>query len=114
MRSHIKKTLHICIEIFTEPPELTPMSFGKEIVNEGSHGLLVCSVVNGDPPFSFTWSLHGAIVHTEPGLTTNQIGGRASMLTVDSIGHRHSGKYTCTVSNKAGQTSESTTLRVNG
>ena len=108
------KTLYICIKIFTEPPELTPMSFGKEIVNEGSHGLLVCSVVNGDPPFSFTWSLHGDIVHTEPGLTTNQIGGRASMLSIDSIGHRHSGQYTCTVSNIAGQVSESTTLKVNG
>ena len=76
--------------------------------------MLLCSVVMGDAPFSFTWSLHGDIVHTEPGLTTNQIGERASMLTIDSIGHRHSGKYTCTVSNKAGQTSESTMLRVNG
>ena len=101
-------------KLFTEPPELTPMSFGKEIVDEGNHGMLLCSVVKGDPPFSFTWSLHGDIAHTEPGLTTNQIGGRASMLTIDSIGHRHSGKYTCTVSNKAGQTSESTMLRVNG
>ena len=101
-------------ESFTEPPKIIPISFGQEIVDEGSHGMLLCSVVMGDPPFSFTWSLHGDIVHTEPGLTTNQIGGRASMLTIDSIGHRHSGKYTCTVSNKAGQTSESTMLRVNG
>ena len=76
--------------------------------------MLLCSVVKGDPPFSFTWSLHGDVVHTEPGLTTNQIGGRASMLTIDSIGHRHSGQYTCTVSNIAGQVSESTILRVNG
>ena len=90
------------------------MSFGKEIVDEGSHGMLFCSVVNGDAPFSFSWSLHGDIVHTEPGLTTNQIGGRASMLTIDSVGHRHSGTYTCTVSNIAGQVSESTELKVNG
>ena len=106
--------LKILSEFFLEPPQIIPISFGKEIVDEGSHGMLLCSVVMGDPPFSFTWSLHGDIVHTEPGLTTNQIGGRASMLTIDSIGHRHSGKYTCTVSNKAGQTSESTMLRVNG
>ena len=94
-RGHTDKAkLSYAILFFIEPPVLTPMSFGKEIVNEGSHGLLVCSVVNGDPPFSFTWSLHGDIVHTEPGLTTNQIGGRASMLSIDSIGHRHSGQYT--------------------
>ena len=91
-----------------------PLSFGKDIVNEGDYGMLVCTVVRGDAPFSFTWSLHGDTVHTEPGLTTNQIGGRASMLTISSIGHRHSGKYTCTVSNEAGQVSESTELKVNG
>jgi hypothetical protein len=106
--------LKLLFEFLTEPPKIIPISFGQEIVDEGSHGMLLCSVVMGDPPFSFTWSLHGDIVHTEPGLTTNQIGGRASMLTIDSIGHRHSGKYTCTVSNIAGQVSESTTLKVNG
>ena len=90
------------------------MSFGKEVVNEGEFGTLVCIVVMGDPPFTFQWSLHGDIVHTEPGLSTNQIGGRTSMLSINSIGHRHSGKYTCTVSNEAGQVSESTELRVNG
>ena len=99
---------------FLERPVLMPLSFGKEIVNEGDFGQLLCSVITGDSPFSFTWSLHGDIVHTEPGLTTNQIGGRTSILTIDSIGHRHSGQYTCTVGNKAGQTSESTQLKVNG
>ena len=90
------------------------MAFGKDVVNEGDYGMLLCSVVRGDGPFSFTWSLQGDIVHSEPGLTINQIGSRASMLTIDSIGHRHSGQYTCTVSNSAGQTSEATQLKVNG
>ena len=105
-----------CLLLFSiiEPPELTPLSFGKEIANEGDYGMLLCSVVRGDPPFSFTWSLHGDVIHTEPGLNTNQIGGRASMLTIDSIGHRHSGQYTCTVGNLAGQKSQATTLKVNG
>ena len=108
------KALDTYSTLFTEPPELTPMSFGKEISNEGDYGMLTCSVIRGDSPFSFTWSLHGDVIHTEPGLTTNQMGGRVSMLSIDSIGHRHSGKYTCTVSNIAGQTSESTLLKVNG
>ena len=51
------------------------MSFGQEVVNEGDYGQLFCSIIRGDPPFSFTWSLQGDTVHTEPGLTTNQIGG---------------------------------------
>ena len=90
------------------------MSFGQEVVNEGDYGQLFCSIIRGDPPFSFTWSLQGDTVHTEPGLTTNQIGGRTSMLTISSVGHRHSGRYTCTVKNNAGITTESTELKVNG
>ncbi len=90
------------------------MSFGQEVVDEGQFGNLLCTVIKGDPPFTFTWSMQGDIVHTEPGLSTNQIGGRTSMLSINSIGHRHSGKYTCTVSNSAGQVSESTDLKVNG
>lgn len=101
-------------DFFTEPPVLTPLSFGKDIVNEGDYGQLFCSVIRGDPPFTFAWSLQGDTVHSEPGLTTNQIGGRAAMLTIASIGHRHSGQYTCTVSNMAGQSSETTELKVNG
>ena len=99
---------------FIEPPFLTPMSFGNDIVDENDYGQLVCTVIRGDPPLSFTWSLQGDIVHSEPGLSTSQIGGRTSMLMIDSIGHRHSGKYTCTVSNIAGQVSVSTVLKVNG
>ena len=90
------------------------MSFGQDIIDEGFFGQLVCTVIKGDPPFSFTWSLQGDIVHSEPGLTTSQIGGRTSMLMINSVGHRHSGKYTCTVSNKAGQVSVATDLKVNG
>ena len=90
------------------------MSFGKDVVNEGDFGQLVCTVIRGDPPFSFTWSLQGDIVHSEPGLTTSQIGGRTSMLVINSVGHRHSGQYTCTVSNMAGQVFVATELKVNG
>ena len=104
----------ICLFVLTEPPVLAPMSFGNEVVNEGHFGQLFCSVVRGDPPFSITWSLQGDIVNSEPGLTTNQIGDRTSMLTINSVGHRHSGQYTCTVQNKAGQISESAELKVNG
>ena len=90
------------------------MSFGQDIVDEGSYGQLMCSVMKGDAPFSFTWSLQGDIVHSEPGLSTSQIGGRSTILMINSIGHRHTGQYTCTVSNQAGQTSVSTELKVNG
>ena len=97
-----------------EAPIIIPLNFGFESVNEGAYGQLVCSVIQGDPPFSFTWSLQGDIVHSEPGLNINQLGGRTSILTISSVGHRHTGQYTCTVANQAGQVSETAELKVNG
>ena len=106
-------SLPSCIWI-AEPPSLLPMSFGKDIVNEGQFGQLVCTVIEGDEPFSFTWSLQGAVVSSEPGLTTSQLGSRTSILMIKSVGHRHRGLYTCNVSNLAGTATVSSELKVNG
>ena len=99
---------------FAESPEILPMSFGKDIVNEGDFGQLVCTVIRGDEPLSFTWSLHGDVVSSEPGLMTSQLGTRTSILMINSVGHRHIGKYTCNVSNVAGTASSTAELKVNG
>ena len=90
------------------------MSFGEDVINEGEFGQLVCTVLKGDEPFSFTWSLQGAVVSSEPGLTTSQLGSRTSILMINSVGHRHSGLYTCNVSNSAGTAVVSSELKVNG
>ena len=113
---HSELFLHfiLCIQHFSEPPEIAPLSFGKDIVNEGDFGQLVCTVLRGDAPFSISWSLQGAIVSSEAGLTTSQLGSRTSILMIESVGHRHSGIYTCKVSNEAGFVTSSTELKVNG
>lgn len=83
-------------------------------MNEGQFAQVVCIVTQGDEPLSITWSLQGEIVSSEPGLSTTSLGTRTSMLTIDSVGYRHSGVYTCTASNRAGSASNSVQLRVNG
>jgi len=45
---------------------------------------------------------------------TAQIGQRASILSIESVGYRHSGTYTCTARNDAGTSSASAELKVNG
>ena len=90
------------------------MNFGKDIVNEGDFGQLVCTVIRGDEPLSFTWSLQGDVVSSEPGLMTSQLGTRTSILMINSVGQRHVGKYTCNFSNIAGATSATAELKVNG
>ena len=107
-------SLYFIPSSITEPPTLLPMSFGKDVVNEGEFGQLVCTVIKGDEPFSISWSLQGAVVSSEPGLTTSQIGPRTSILMINSVGHRHSGIYTCNVSNLAGKATVSSELKVNG
>ena len=83
-------------------------------MNEGQFAQVVCIVTKGDEPLVITWALHGQIVSSEAGLSTTTLGTRTSMLTIQSVGYRHSGQYTCTASNQAGARSQSVVLKVNG
>ena len=91
-----------------------PLTFGAELLNEGQFAQVVCIVTQGDEPLTISWSLQGEAVSSEPSLTTTTLGTRTSMLTIQSVGYRHSGMYTCTASNKAGSKSQSVELKVNG
>ena len=98
----------------TEPPTLVPLSFASDVLNEGEFAQLFCFVRTGDEPLTLSWALKGAKISSEPGLTTSSLGTRTSMLTISSVGYRHSGTYTCTAKNNAGSTSQSAELKVNG
>ena len=98
----------------TELPTIMPLTFGRDVLNEGQFAQVVCIVTEGDEPLKITWSLQGETVSSEAGLSTTSLGTRTSMLTIKSIGYRHSGIYTCTAANHAGARSESVRLRVNG
>jgi hypothetical protein len=91
-----------------------PFSFGRDVVNQGEVGQLLCSVVKGDEPLTIAWSLQGEELSSGPDLTTSQIGSRTSLLIISSVSYRHTGKYTCTASNAAGSSSSSAELKVNG
>ena len=91
-----------------------PLTFGAETLDEGQLAQVICIVTKGDEPLKISWSLQGEIVSSEPSLTTSALGGRTSMLTIQSVGYRHSGAYTCTATNKAGSASQSVELKVNG
>ena len=91
-----------------------PLTFGRDILDEGEFAQLVCIVSKGDEPLTLSWALKGDVISSEPGLTTASLGTRTSMLTINSVGYRHSGTYTCTAKNAAGVTSETALLKVNG
>ena len=75
---------------------------------------LTCFVRSGDDPLRISWFLKGAVVSSDPSVTTTMIGTRASMLMITNVGYRHSGTYTCKASNDAGTEDVSATLKVNG
>ena len=97
-----------------EPPTLMPLTFGRDILDEGEFAQLLCIVSKGDEPLTISWALKGDKISSEPSLTTASLGTRTSMLTIGSVGYRHSGTYTCTAKNGAGATSETAELKVNG
>ena len=100
--------------LHSEPPNLLPLSFGLDVMDEGSFAQVSCIVNKGDQPLSISWSFHGSNITSDLGIITTPIGQQGSMLVIPSVGHKHRGSYTCKVSNKAGVRSETVHLRVNG
>ena len=90
------------------------MSFGVDVMDEGSFAQLSCIVAKGDEPLQLSWTFHGSKISSDIGIMTAPIGTRGTMLVIASVGHRHNGTYTCTAKNHAGLTSKSTVLKVNG
>ena len=101
--------------ISSDPPEMLPLNFGKEINNEGDFAQLTCIIVSGDEPLSLSWSFHGRDVSAaDLGVKIMNVGSRTSLLIIESVGHRHSGAYTCKAHNFAGSSSQTADLKVNG
>ena len=93
---------------------MIPLTFGKDVVDEGNFAQLSCIAMVGDEPLSISWTFHGEDIRSDLGILTSPVGGRGSLLIISSVGHRHSGQYTCTVTNQAGSQARTALLRVNG
>ena len=99
---------------FSVPPDMLPISFGRDVLNEGAFAQASCIVTEGDEPLAVSWTFHGMDISSDLGIITTPIGTRGSMLLISSVGYRHRGTYTCTAKNVAGLRSLSVDLKVNG
>ena len=93
---------------------MMPFSFGTDVMNEGAFAQLSCVVTEGDEPLTISWSFHGHNLTSDLGIMTTNMGSRASILMIQSVGHRHMGSYTCNAANVAGKASYTADLKVNG
>ena len=105
---------HYKIIFCLEPPEVIPITFGKEVMSEGEFAQVSCIVSKGDQPLTISWTFHGNDITSDLGIITTPIGGRGSMLIISSAASHHRGSYTCTASNKAGTRQSTASLNVNG
>lgn len=70
-------------------------------------------LVKGDFPLNIFWTLNGQAIQNINGITLLN-SKRSSQLNIENVNFEHAGEYKCTVKNKAGESSYSTVLNVNG
>ncbi|KAF7988027.1 hypothetical protein HCN44_007521 [Aphidius gifuensis] len=95
-------------------PEIAPFTFGSEPSNSGDTVSASCTVIKGDYPISIEWSFNGEpISHDNPDVHISSTSKRISVMAIDDVSARNSGRYTCIASNVAGSLSYEAILAVN-
>lgn len=94
-------------------PQILPFDFGEEPINSGDSTTMMCSISKGDLPVSITWMHNNSTVQTTDGLFITS-SKKFSTLTIDAVRDVNMGEYTCVAKNRAGTTTYSSYLHVNG
>ncbi|KAG5667730.1 hypothetical protein PVAND_015701 [Polypedilum vanderplanki] len=100
-------------------PQIVPFDFGADEVNLDEMVSATCTVNKGDFPIDIQW------IHTDSngierklltsdGIVITRTNQRISMLSIESCQRRHIGNFSCVASNKAGKSSHSAYLSING
>lgn len=101
--------------LFAVSPQIAPFTFGDGPVNAGEVALIQCSVIKGDFPLEITWMFEGRSIESDGrNVIVSDSGKRVKQLTIETVGDRHTGEYTCVASNIAGSVSRIAVLEVNG
>lgn len=109
------------------PPRISPFYF-ENAVTEGMRTQLMCTTSQGDQPFNITWLRDESPIQARRDVTTEQpypatgtsyiqisdYSPFSSILTINSVTAKHSGNYTCQISNVAGVAEHTADLSVSG
>ena len=95
---------------------ITPFTFdGPKL--EGGEAQLICFASEGDLPVAIQWTFQGigTALNKQNGVEISRFGPKTSILSIDNFNHNiHSGNYSCTISNAAGNVTHTAELVVLG
>lgn len=91
-----------------------PFDFGLEPVNDQEIVVVTCTATKGDIPLNISWFFNGSPVISGANGIVLLNSKRTSQLTIESVGHRNQGNFTCLVQNHAGAINHTAELFVNG
>lgn len=63
---------------------------------------VMCAVINGDPPFTFSWHKDGVTIREQSSISLKSIDEFTSTLIITKLGPESNGNYSCKVSNTHG------------
>ncbi|XP_055624208.1 cell adhesion molecule Dscam2 isoform X50 [Toxorhynchites rutilus septentrionalis] len=102
-------TLEVAVMVI---PYIMPFEFGHEPFDTSSMTTVTCAVTKGDMPIDIFWLFNGYPVQPNEGVTITKSGRRVGMLTIESVGPRHAGNFSCVARNKAGEVRYTSQLKV--
>lgn len=101
-------------------PSIVPFNFGEEELNLDESVIATCSVTKGDQPLKFIWTFQEnnespvENVTTYDGIVITRLNQKIITLSIEAVKARHRGNYTCYAHNRAGMSSHSAYLAING
>ena len=56
------------------PPQLAPLTFGRDVVDDGDFAQLNCIAMKGDEPLTISWTFHGQSISGNLGIVITPLG----------------------------------------
>lgn len=101
-------------------PQILPFTFGDQEVNLDETVSATCTITKGDLPVYIWWTMSNnddeiaKNISSNDGILITKAGNKLSLINIESVKRRHRGNYTCWAKNKAGVSSYSALLAING
>lgn len=97
-----------------DKPEIAALNFPSNVIY-GKRTAVTCTVIDGDPPFSFSWFKDGVELKETQGIFIQEASdGFTSTLSIAKVEAISNGNYSCRVKNSKGMEEKHDVLLVKG